>query len=121
MKLYYDGVYAADYKWSSNGMPFRTPAEFATFNEVHEPDENGDYQLVGSDTNVTIEWEKDDTDSMAGEKILKEYPEWKQLNVIRDGSDADKAKMQTFIEAVRTWANSSNPDPWDGTLDSITP
>ena len=49
------------------------------------------------------------------------YPEYKQLNILRGSNQVEIAKMNTFIDAVRAWANSTNPDPWDGTLDSIVP
>ena len=30
--------------------------------------------------------------------------------------------MKAFIDAVRAWANQDPlPDPWDGSLESITP
>ena len=30
--------------------------------------------------------------------------------------------MKTFIDAVRAWSNQETlPDPWDGTLEDITP
>jgi hypothetical protein len=29
--------------------------------------------------------------------------------------------MTAFIDAVRAWYNSETPDPWDGSLEQITP
>ena len=40
---------------------------------------------------------------------------------MRTGSSEDLEKMTAFIDAVRDWANSENPDPWDGTLEKIVP
>lgn len=45
------------------------------------------------------------------------YPQWKQTNIMRIGTDEQKATMNTFIDAVRTWANSDNPQQAD--LDAI--
>ena len=39
----------------------------------------------------------------------------------RQGGD-ELTKMKTFIDAVRAWANQDPlPDPWDGSLENITP
>jgi hypothetical protein len=66
-------------------------------------------------------WETVDINYIAGIKIRAAYPEYKQLNILRGGNTVDINKMNTFIDAVRAWANSENPDPWDGTLDAIAP
>ena len=42
-------------------------------------------------------------------------------NIIQAGG-AELTKMTTFINAVRTWSNQDPlPNPWDGTLEAITP
>ena len=52
---------------------------------------------------------------------LTKYPLWKQSNITQAGGD-ELTKMKTFIDAVRAWANQDPlPDPWDGTLEAITP
>lgn len=98
----------------------KTAEDFEIHKEVWEDDGHGNFSLVGHD-DCSIEWELADINYIAGEKIRAAYPDYKQLNILREGSDADKAAMNTFINAVRAWANSENPNPWDGTLDSITP
>lgn len=37
------------------------------------------------------------------------YPQWKQANITRIGTAQEQATMNTFIDAVRAWANSSDP------------
>jgi len=37
------------------------------------------------------------------------YPQWKQANITRSGSAEELATMNTFIDAVRAWANSVDP------------
>ena len=123
MKLYYNGELAATYDYAIS-PPFTTPEEFNTFTEVHEIDpETGEFvKVIGNDAPITtLEWEKKDTDYIAGKKITSVYPEYKQLNILINGTDDEKTKMQTYIDAVRAWANSTSPDPWDGTLDGINP
>lgn len=107
-------------------MPYKyheikTPEDFEEHKKVFEFDEEtGTATLVGMD-DVTIEWELEDINYIAGKKITAVYPEHKQLNILRTGTVEQQAAMTTFIDAVRDWANSENPDPWDGTLDSIHP
>ena len=67
-------------------------------------------------------YELDDQDrrDLAQRQIFKYYPDWKQLDVLRRGTDAEKAKMDTFIDACRDWSNdNSNNDPFG--LDSVEP
>ena len=122
MKIYYNGELAATYDYAIS-PPFTTPAEFNKFTEVHEYNpETDEFEIIGNEASITtLEWEKKDTDYIAGKKITSVYPEYKQLNILRNGTDAEKTKMQTYIDAVRAWANSSSPNPWDGTLDGINP
>lgn len=99
----------------------KTPEDFELSKQVWEHDwENDIHTLIGTD-DATIEWELADINYIAGKKITAVYPEHKQLNILRNGTEAEIDAMNTFIEAVRSWANSDSPDPWDGTLDSIEP
>ena len=41
------------------------------------------------------------------------YPQWKQSNITRIGTDEQKATMTTFIDAVRAWANGDDPQHAD--------
>jgi len=41
--------------------------------------------------------------------IDKSYPQWKQANITRIGTAEQKTAMDTFIDAVRDWANSDDP------------
>lgn len=66
------------------------------------------------------ELDDDDRRALAQRQIFKYYPDWKQLDVLRRGTDAEKAKMDTFIDACRDWSNDSeNNDPFG--LDNIEP
>jgi hypothetical protein len=66
------------------------------------------------------ELDDDDRRSLAQRQIFKYYPDWRQLDVMRRGTEAEKATMDTFIDACRDWSNdSSNNDPFG--LDSVEP
>ena len=70
---------------------------------------------------LTLEWELADINWFAGQHIEKYYPIWKQNNITREGGAA-ATTMTTFIDAVRAWSNTDPlPDPWDGSLEGITP
>jgi len=100
---------------------FKTKEQFDLRRNVYQKNEQTEeYELVGQD-DCSIEWELDDIRYIAGEYIRHYYPEYKQLNVIRTGTEAEQTKMTTFIDAVRAWSNSETPDPWDGSLELITP
>ena len=51
--------------------------------------------------------------------IEHNYPTYKQLNLLRSGTKAEKDKMDTFINACRDWSNGENPDP--AALEAIQP
>lgn len=51
--------------------------------------------------------------------IERHYPTYKQLNLMRSGTKAEKDKMDTFINACRDWSKSQNPDP--AALEAIQP
>lgn len=55
----------------------------------------------------------------ANKHIVAAYPEWKQLNLMRVGTVDEKNQMDTFIDAVRAWANGVEPAEAD--LLIITP
>lgn len=101
--------------------PLKTKAQFELSKQVFKlNEETEEYELVGLDV-CAIEWELDDIKYIAGEYIRQYYPEYKQLNIIRSGTEQEQVKMTTFIDAVRAWSNTSTPDPWDGTLEQIVP
>jgi tRNA(Ser,Leu) C12 N-acetylase TAN1 len=100
---------------------FKTKEQFDLRRNIYQKnEETEEYELVGQD-DCSVEWDLDDIRYIAGEHIRRYYPEYKQLNVIRTGTEQEQAKMTVFIDAVRAWSNSENPDPWDGTLELITP
>ena len=41
-------------------------------------------------------------------KIMEFYPEWKQLNILREGNERQISKMGRFIDACRKWSNSKS-------------
>lgn len=45
----------------------------------------------------------------ANEYIISEYPLWKQLNILRKGTQEEKELMSTFIEKVKAWSNREAP------------
>lgn len=47
------------------------------------------------------------------------YPEWKQLNILREGDDEAIQTMGRFIDACRDWSN--DPDATLDQLHAITP
>ena len=118
MKIYYDGVLAAQESYGRGTI--KTQADWNDYIQVHEQDDQGNWTIT-TDTTASFEWELADINYIAGKKITSVYPEYKQLNIIRNGTDDEQATMQTYIDAVRAWANSTDPDPWDGSLDAITP
>ena len=91
--------------------------------KVYEFDENGfptGEPILIKDT-ITVTWELADINWFAGQHIEASYPLWKQSNITQAGGD-ELTKMKAFIDAVRAWANQDPlPDPWDGSLESITP
>jgi len=74
-----------------------------------------------TDEELYIEWENSEINEFAQEHIYKYYPSWKQSNILRDGNQEQITLMGNFIDAVRTWSNQANPDPWDGSLEQIIP
>jgi hypothetical protein len=97
----------------------KTREDFDRSRQVWDREANPPVVIAMDD--CSIEWELADINYIAGLKIRAAYPEHKQLNILRSQDTAAIARMNTFIEAVRAWANSDVPDPWDGTLDAIQP
>ncbi len=120
MKLIYPGG-GVGVHMSYEHHEIKTPEDFEEHKKVFEFDEEtGTATLVAMD-DVSILWESEDINYIAGEKIKAVYPEYKQLNILRTGTTEQQETMTSFIDAVRAWANSEDPDPWDGTLDTIQP
>ena len=74
-----------------------------------------------TDEELYIEWENSEINEFAQEHIFKYYPSWKQSNILRENDPQEVTKMGIFIDAVRNWSNQENVDPWDGSLELITP
>lgn len=92
-------------------------ATFDSMKLVYDDDMN----IVHTKTNLILEWEAADINWFAGQHIEKYYPIWKQNNITREGGAA-ATTMATFIDAVRAWSNTDPlPNPWDGSLEGITP
>lgn len=49
--------------------------------------------------------------NLAKARIEAVYPLFKQMNVLRAGSAAEKDKMGKYIDAIRSWSNDAQPDP----------
>lgn len=56
---------------------------------------------------------------LCAQHIAKFYPDWKQLNILRVGTKAQKDQMTAFIDACRDWSNGDKPNPAD--LAAIAP
>ena len=98
-------------------------AAFDAMKEVHGVDENGipNGTIIHTKDYLTLEWETADINWFAGQHIEASYPQWKQSNVIQAGG-AELVTMTDFITAVRAWSNQDPlPNPWDGSLEGITP
>tara|TARA_B100001063_G_scaffold107429_1_gene100218 strand:- start:116 stop:475 length:360 start_codon:yes stop_codon:yes gene_type:complete len=103
--------------------PFPTNADLDVYKNVYNVDENGfpNGSVILIKDSVTVTWEVNDIKWFAQNHIEASYPQWKQSNIIQAGG-AELTKMTTFINAVRTWSNQDPlPNPWDGTLEAITP
>lgn len=50
---------------------------------------------------------------LCAQHIAKFYPEWKQLNLLRSSTKAQKEQMTAFIDACRAWSNAEKPNPVD--------
>jgi hypothetical protein len=85
------------------------------FDQNGQPLNREDYGHV-----FVIEMTDQDRRDLAARQILKYYPEWRQLNIIRTGTEEEKTQMSEFIDACRAWSNdASNVDPFG--LDDLTP
>ncbi len=43
-------------------------------------------------------------------RIVEFYPEWKQLNILREGDATSITKMGIFIDACRAWSNDATSE-----------
>jgi hypothetical protein len=50
---------------------------------------------------------------LCADHITNHYPDWKQLNILRAGTKAQKDQMTAFIDACRDWSNGDKPNPAD--------
>ncbi|MEN3809804.1 hypothetical protein ABH309_06225 [Chromobacterium piscinae] len=57
--------------------------------------------------------------NLAKARIEAVYPLFRQLNILRAGSAAEKDRMSKYIDAIRSWSNSDNPAPTE--LEKIQP
>lgn len=55
----------------------------------------------------------------ARNRITEFYPEWRQLNILREGNDRKIASMGKFIDACRKWSNEESASIND--LEKIKP
>lgn len=105
------------FKYPAGKYGINNQAELDALKNVYDED----FNLIHTKDNITLEWDVADINWFAGQHIEKYYPLWKQSNITREGGD-NLTTMNTFIDAVRTWSNQDPlPDPWDGTLEAITP
>lgn len=58
---------------------------------------------------VQFEARPNEARRLCAEHITVHYPEWKQLNLLRAGTKAQKDQMTTFIDACRAWSNAEKP------------
>jgi hypothetical protein len=58
---------------------------------------------------VVVTFDSHEAAQYAGFYINRFYPVYKQLNILRSGSEAEQQQMDAFIEACRAWANSGAP------------
>lgn len=119
MKIIYpDGNIGAHIPYEFSHI--KTKEQFELSQKVISIDENFTATIIGQEQ-TSVVWELQDINYIAGEKIRSVYPEYKQLNILRSGNQEQINKMNMFINAVRAWANSDAPDPWDGSLELIVP
>lgn len=105
------------FKYPAGKYGINNQAELDALKNVYDED----FNLIHTKDNITLEWDVADINWFAGQHIEKYYPLWKQSNITREGGD-NLTTMNTFIDAVRAWSNQDPlPDPWDGTLEAITP
>ena len=62
---------------------------------------------------VQFEARPNEARRLCAEHITTHYPEWKQLNLLRAGTKAQKDQMTAFIDACRAWSNAEKPNPVD--------
>lgn len=74
---------------------------------AEEPDP-GDKFINGSVVRQAIVTDEGQEKRMvARAKITGQYPIWKQMNIVRNGTATEQKKMGAFIDAVRVWSNDT--------------
>jgi len=120
MKIIEYGICIFNGKQSESGINLK--ADLNQYKEVYDMNQEPPVLLhTKTDEEVYIEWEPAEINDFAQKQIYKYYPDWKQSNILRDGTAEQKNKMGLFIDAVRDWSNQSTPDPLDGSLELIIP
>ena len=104
------------YKQSPGFYDFKSQDDVDTLKLTY-----GGETLLEYEKNITVEWDVLDINWFAGQHIIKFYPLWKQSNILMSGG-SQLTTMTAFINEVRAWSNTSPlPNPWDGSLEEITP
>ena len=104
------------YKQPPGFYDFKSQDDVDTLKKVYDGE-----TLLEYEKNITVEWDVLDINWLAGQHIVKFYPIWKQSNILIAGGP-QLTIMTAFIDAVRAWSNTSPlPNPWDGSLEKITP
>lgn len=89
---------------------------------VECPANQKDWIIAGLEVDpatLTLFYSDAEIREMARIKIERHYPTYKQLNILRAGTDEEKTQMGTFIDAVRAWSNGESPVPAE--LEAIQP
>ena len=96
--------------------------DFDKLKEVYDFTQNPPVLVyTKTDEELYIEWEQSEINEFAQNHIYNYYPTWKQSNILRGNNQEQITLMGNFIDAVRTWSNQENVDPWDGSLEEIIP
>ena len=110
------------YNGDSKQININSKNDLRSYKDVYDFNQNPPVLVyTKTDEELYVIWEKHEINQFAQDYIHKYYPQWKQSNIIREGSVEDIAKMGEFINAVRAWSNQTNPDPWNNSLQSIVP
>ena len=112
--------------------PINPALDFAGLTLIEFQDKNLD-QIVGSVCPEEALWdperecviqdprrlENNQNSIAAGLKIKSIYPIWKQLNILRSGTQEEIDRMGSFIDACRDWSNDPEASVED--LETIVP
>ncbi|MFB9160359.1 hypothetical protein [Chromobacterium violaceum] len=69
-------------------------------------------QLGAAAGDFTCVCSADEAKTICEEYIVQTYPLWRQVNIMREGSPAERDAMSAFINACRKWSNDPKPDPF---------